>query len=182
MTTQTGLTIEQFLAGDWPPHTQLIDGEVVMSDPRFRHQEILVRVLVAIRNWITGGGHGRAGTEGNWTLAPANSYKPDVWWVPADRIPDPEAIRSDRPPAVAVEMWSPATWRYDTGRKREVYEQAGVEELWLVDTPRQVVTVLRRSGPAVPTFDVTVEVGLDDAITSPLLPGFALAVGELFSD
>lgn len=154
-----------------------------MNDPRFRHQEIALRILEALRAWIrTGSGHGYASYEGNWTLAPGQVYKPDVWWVPDERRPDLDAIRSDSPPGIVVEVWSPGTWRYDTGRKREVYEQAGVGEMWLVDTPRQTVVVLRRSTEGAPTFDVTIELGPADAITSPLLDGFSLDVGGLFTD
>ena len=183
MTPRHGLTIEQFLAGDWPPQTQLIDGTVVMNDPSFRHGEILVRILMALRNWIAyGGGHGRAGTEGNWTLGPGQVFKPDVWWSPDGRRPHPDDIRCDRPPAIAVEVWSPGTWRYDVGRKLEVYEQVGTDELWLVDTPRQTVILLSRSTPDSPIFDATVELGAADAITLPLLAGFSLAVGGLFTD
>lgn len=89
-------------------------------------------------------------------------------------------------PTCRPAWWSrcgpPGTWRYDTGRKREIYEQAGVGELWLVDTPHQTVIPLRRRSVAAPTFDVTVELGAGDAITSPLLDGFTMAVDSLFTD
>ncbi len=44
-----GLSIEEFLAGHWPADTQLVDGEVIMSDPSFRHQEVCARIFDAIR-------------------------------------------------------------------------------------------------------------------------------------
>jgi Uma2 family endonuclease len=183
VTTRTGLTIEQFLAGDWPPQTQLIDGEVILNDPSFRHQEISARVLEALRAWVrSANGQGYACFEGNWTLAPGQAYKPDVWWVPDDRRPGRDAVRSDVPPGIVVEVWSPGTWRYDTGRKRQIYEQAGVGELWLVDTPRSAVVILRRSSDGTAGFDVTVELAPGDALTSPQLAGFSLDVAVLFTD
>jgi hypothetical protein len=39
--------------------------------------------------------------------------------------------------------------------------------------------VHRRSDPGVPIFDIAVEVGATDEVTSPQLPGFTLAVSEL---
>jgi Uma2 family endonuclease len=136
VTTRTGLSIEEYLAGDWPADTELVDGEVIMNDPSFRHQEICARINDAIRGWIRrGDARGRPGWGGNWTLAPGQVYKPDVWWTAEEARPGGDAIRSNSPPTLAVEVRSPGTWHLDQGRKRAVYEGAGVAELWLVDTP-----------------------------------------------
>jgi len=183
MTTRTELSIEQFLADDWPADTQLVDGEVIMNDPGFRHQKIARRLLVALEAWVHDGDHrGITGWGGNWTLAPGQVYKPDVWWAADAAQPDDDAIRSDSPPTIAIEVRSPRTWYLDRGRKREVYEAAGVAELWLVDTPERAVLVSRRSRPDAAQFDITAEVGPGDALTTPLLAGFSLAVDELFAD
>ena len=77
-------------------------------------------------------------------------------------------------------MRSPSTWRFDIGRKKDNYERHGVGELWLVDTAADVVFVFRRSQPDAPRFDVSLDVSPGETLTSPLLPGFALAVDEIF--
>ncbi|MGH9138585.1 MAG: hypothetical protein ACRD0G_16325 [Acidimicrobiales bacterium] len=46
-------------------------------------------------------------------------------------------------------MRSPGAWRYDTGRKRQLYEEAGAAELWLVDHLGRGVAVAGRSQPDV---------------------------------
>jgi Uma2 family endonuclease len=84
-------------------------------------------------------------------------------------------------PDLAVEVRSPSTWRYDIGAKKSAYERAGLPELWLVDVAADVVLVFRRSSPRAASFDVALELGRDDALGSPLLPGFALALGALFA-
>lgn len=183
MTTRTGLSIEEFLAGDWPADTELVDGEVVMNDPSFRHQRICCRIYDALRAWIREGeGRGEAAWGGNWTLAPGQVYKPDVWWTAEGSQPGADAVRSDGPPTLAIEVRSPGTWHLDQGRKRDVYEAAGVAELWLVDTPAHIVHVSRRGEPGAPRFDVTVDLGLGDVLRSPLLEGFAQSLDELFAD
>jgi Uma2 family endonuclease len=53
--------------------------------------------------------------------------------------------------------------------------------LWLVDIDAAVVLVFRRSQPAGGTFDVSLELARGGALASPLLPGFARAVDELFA-
>jgi Uma2 family endonuclease len=73
---------------------------------------------------------------------------------------------------------SPGTWVFDLGRKRDLYERHGVRELWLADTASRTMLVYRRSGPKA-GFDVSLELGADEALSSPLLPGFAEAVAEL---
>ncbi len=183
MAIQTGLSIEEFLGGDWPPGAQLIDGEVIVNDPTHRHQRTCLRILYAIESWIRAGtDRGELGFGGNWTVAPGQVYKPDVWWVPASRTVELDAPRHDLPPALVVEVRSPGTWRFDVGRKRTVYEQVGVRELWLVDTPASTVLAFRRSRPDSAGFDADAEMGPGTTLGSPVLDGFELAVDELFAD
>lgn len=183
MAIQTRLSIEEFLRGDWPPGAQLIDGEVIVNDPTLKHQEIAKRIIFALELWIRAGSdRGRVGFGGNWTVAPGQVFKPDVWWVPHDRALDMDAARDDVPPALVVEVRSPGTWRFDLGRKCTVYEEVGGQELWLVDTPASTVLVFRRSGPESAEFDADAEFGPGATLTSPLLEGFELGVDELFGD
>ena len=86
MAIQTRLSIEEFLRGDWPPGAQLVDGEVIVNDPTLRHQRTCKRIIVALDNWSrAAGGRGEVGFGGNWSVAPGQVYKPDAWWVPAER-------------------------------------------------------------------------------------------------
>ena len=83
---------------------------------------------------------------------------------------------------VCVEIRSPSTRRYDVGAKKAAYEAGGLPELWLVDHVATSVLVFRRSAPDVIRFDVALELGRGDSLTSPQLPGFELALDELFRD
>jgi len=105
-------------------------------------------------------------------------YAPDLLWYgngPIDECGRPYPI-----PDLAVEVRSPSTWRYDLGTKKANCERYGLRELWLVDTNGACVLVYRRSRPDAHTFDVELELSREHALTSPLLPGFALALEELF--
>ncbi len=84
-------------------------------------------------------------------------------------------------PDLAAEVRSPSTWRHDIGAKKSGYERQGLRELWLVDTAADEVLVFRRSAPGAPVFDMALELDVRDALTSPLLPGFSLALAELFA-
>jgi Uma2 family endonuclease len=80
-----------------------------------------------------------------------------------------DGASAPRVPELVVEVRSDSTWRYDIGRKRELYQRHGVKEIWLVDTARRSVLVYRG--------DHALEIS--DTLTSPLFPGFAATVGEL---
>jgi Uma2 family endonuclease len=88
----------------------------------------------------------------------------------------PDGARHDGPPDLAVEVRSPGIWHRDVGRKLERYRDAGTRELWLVDTPASTVLVYRAG-----SFGEPIEVGPGEQLTSPLLPGFALPIDELFA-
>jgi len=171
------VSVEEFLAGDWPADSWLVDGEVVMNDPGFQHQEVVVRILRALADWCDlAPERGRAGFGGNWIFGPYTLLRPDVWWS----AEIPTGNRRDTPPELAVEVRSPSTWRYDIGRKREIYEEAGVTELWLVDPPAGTILVWSRaSGGA--GFDPVTVLGTGDDVTTPLLDEFRLPVDDLFA-
>ena len=59
--------------------------------------------------------------------------------------------------------------------------QHGLPELWLVDTAASTVLVLHRSSPASSRFDVRVELAAGESATSPQLPGFELALDDVFA-
>jgi len=176
------LTAEEYFATtDESPGVQLIDGEIVVNEPTFRHQRLVGEIFRLLANWLSGHpGHGEAGLGGNFHLDDANVFVPDVWWTPGDRRPGRASGRYAGPPALAVEVRSPSTWRYDVGTKKQTYEREGISELWLVDTPVDTVLVFRRSYPAAAGFDVALELVAGEVLTTPLLPGFELDLAALF--
>ena len=180
--TQRRYTAEEYLA--LPPderHTQLIDGEIVVTDPRLRHQRITGEMYRLLANWcLEEAGRGEAGIGCNYRLDDRNVFVPDIWWFSEARRPARDAGVVEGPPDLAGEVRSPSTWRYDIGKKKRSYEQAGLAELWLVDTEANTVLVFRRSTPRAAVFDVDLEVGAGEALTTPLLPGVALDLADLF--
>ncbi len=178
------MTADEFLARPFEEGQrweELIDGEVVVSQPTARHNEVQGELFFALKSWIKGGaGRGQAFIPLDVKLDDLNVFAPDISWYQAS---NPVAASAQPPyplPDLAVEVRSPSTWRYDAGAKKATYERHGLPELWLVDTPAEQVLVFRRSQGGVRGFDVALELGRGDTIGSPLLPGFALDVGALF--
>lgn len=172
---------EYFVVTDGVRGTQLIDGEIVVNEPTPKHQRVLLFLSIELSLWTRGGaGRGEAGLPIDVRLADDQVFAPDIWWVPDERRPARDARRMEGPPALAVEVRSPSTWRYDIGRKKTVYEENGLAELWLVDTAADTVLVFRRSSPTSASFDVALELTGGTDLTSPLLPGFSVAIGDVF--
>lgn len=184
VTAATRMTADEFLAlpEDWRGRrSQLIDGEVVMNEPTWMHGHAQKTILVALELWVReASGRGAVAVPVDVRLNECNVYGPDVVWYRDGRAPG----LSDQPPYpmpdLAVEVRSPSSWRRDTTIKKPNYERHGAQELWLVDTKTNVVLVCRRSHSDMPEFDVSFELGQGEALTSPLLPGFELAIGDVF--
>jgi Uma2 family endonuclease len=181
MTVTDRVTSAQYLAMDTPRGTNLVDGEVVLSDPRRLHQQVQVRLVSALHVWCTGAsGRGEVTTPIEVLLDDGNVFAPDLLWYRSDRDLPPADVRPQPLPDIAAEIRSPSTWRYDIGAKKARYEEHGLPELWLIDTAADEVLVFRRSAPGARAFDVAEELSRGDTLTSPLLPGFVLALEELF--
>jgi Uma2 family endonuclease len=178
------MTADEYLAMPYDGRrTDLVEGEVVVHQPQPLHQFVLRDLLTALHTWTSD-----AGRRGDVTppldvqLDEHNVAAPDILWYAHGRVPGRRASAPSPVPDLAIEVRSPSTWRYDIGAKKAAYERAGLPELWLVDTTASEVIVFRRSSPKASTFDVALELTVDDELTSPQLPGFALALSALFAD
>jgi Uma2 family endonuclease len=165
---------------------QLVEGEIIVNEPRFIHSRLQVRLSFSLEAWARGGeGRGVISLPTDVRLDEHNVYGPDLMWFSDATFrvafPGGPDAYPERVPDLCVEIRSPGTWRYDVGAKKSVYERSGLPELWLVDDISETVLVFRRSGPDAKAFDVALELGRDDSLTSPQLPGFSLALEELFT-
>ena len=182
--TATRMPAEEYFAvtveGD---HKQLVDGAIVVAEPMPIHSVLQGRLYVALALWVDAGeGRGLVLLPTDVVLDEFNVYGPDLIWIAERHRPSDLRERLARVPELCVEIRSPGTWRYDVGAKKSRYEAGGLPELWLVDDVAETVLVFRRSAPDVTTFDVALELGRGEALTSPQLPGFELALDELFRD
>lgn len=187
VTATAEMTATQFLAIDPSERRslrrELVNGEVIVHEPTWMHNDSQGDVFGSLWTWVREQpARGWVGVPLDVALDERNVHAPDVVWYRDGRVPG----RDDPPPYpvpdLAVEVRSPSTWRYDIGSKKANYERYGVAELWLVDTAAAVVLVFRCSQPKAPLFDVSLELGVGDTLASPLLPGFAFAVSEIFAD
>ncbi len=160
---------------------ELIDGEVVVNAPSKPHQFVLRELLFALESWVRAEPRrGQIWLPLDIRLDDLNVYEPDVMWYRDGRGLDRDDDGPAPTPDIAVEVRSRSTWRKDRTVKKPMYEQQGLPELWLVDTVAERFLVSRRCSPDAATFDVELTVSRGETLTSPLLPGFAVALDDLF--
>jgi Uma2 family endonuclease len=160
---------------------ELIDGvHYVSPSPEFRHQQLSLRMAVALANYL------EAMPIGVVLYAPMDCVltmfdivEPDLLVVLNDQksIITKKNIRGM--PAIAVEILSESTRAIDEERKFALYERAGAREYWIVDGDLNRLTVYRRGAKQFerPSTHSAAE---GNVLTTPLLPGFSLALDRYF--
>jgi Uma2 family endonuclease len=176
--TSTPMTYQDLLElPDDGNHYELIDGELyVNAAPLLRHQRILRRIVTLLDRYLEDHQAGEVFfSPTDVVLAEDNVVEPDAFVICSSRAVIAKTKSVEGAPNIVIEVLSDGTRRRDEVMKRQLYERYGVDEYWIVDPTANRVTVYRRSGEAF------VRVETDDVITTPLLPGFSLALEDVFA-
>jgi Uma2 family endonuclease len=182
----TRLTYADFLRfpDDGKRH-EIIDGvHHVTPSPGLRHQDLVGRLHLAIASYLAA--HPEAGrvflSPLDVVLSPYDVVEPDLLFVTRDQAHILSEKNVQGPPALVVEVLSRGTRRRDAQAKRQLFERAGVREYWMVDSERRVVQVLRKSADGRLVREAELAARDDDVLATPLLPGCAIGLSELFRE
>ena len=114
---------------------------------------------------------------------PLHVRQPDVLFLSAERagVRRPSDLvgqpRIEVPPDLVIEVLSPSNTPGDIEQRLADYRSIGVPECWLASFPNRTVEVLRLT----PEGAVSVATyGMGDTLRSEVLPGFALAIDDIF--
>ncbi|HEY3083753.1 MAG TPA: Uma2 family endonuclease [Chloroflexota bacterium] len=185
MSTETRFTVADLARMHLQPlddtRYEIIDGELhVATQPSLRHQAVCDEVIFALRSWDPSRLHGRAFFAPGVIFAEDDTAAPDVAWMRRERFPDMVDDRGHlrAAPDLMVEVLSPGreNVRRDREKKLDQYSRFGVREYWIVDWRAETVDVHRHDRTA---LRLITTLGADDNLTSPLLPGFTVRVGDL---
>jgi len=181
---ERGVTIDQL--ANYPMDDgnryELIDGELhVTTQPHLEHQEIVNELAYVLTAWNKQTRAGRVFPAPGVIFSDRDAVAPDLVWVSAERaalVVNREDGKLHGAPDLVVEVLSQgsANERRDRETKLALYERFGVVEYWIVDRFARQVDIYRREGAQ---LRLAVQLGSDDDLTSPLLPGFTCAVGAL---
>ena len=119
------------LAYKLEPREEIIGGKVVMmASPSLAHNFIAGNIYSIFHNYLRGKPCTPFPDNTSVVLADGEKYIPDMMVVC-----DPDKLRRNGvygTPDFVVEVLSPSTANYDKGHKKDVYEQHGVREYWIV--------------------------------------------------
>ena len=180
--TGTRMSLDEFLAlGETDGKWELDDGVLsIMPSGTRDHQFLIFQISRHLDNYLDG-----------FDEPPAQFYHEMTTILSRElqRAPEPDVVivRDNRQgvlqgrwvegaPDIAIEILSGDRNR-DLVRKRQIYAEASVLEYWTIDPQSDTVTQLElRDGQYVDRAIL----GADDTLTTPLLPGLAIPLGEIF--
>jgi Uma2 family endonuclease len=160
--------------------TELWDGELMMWPcPPFDHQQVVARFWKSLDNWVTQ--HHRGQTchaPLDMVLTAHRATQPDVMFIAKERL----GILKERIMGAAdlvAEVISPGSRRRDRIDKRDLYEQHGVREYWIIDPEAKTVEVLHLEKG---TYQLFGRWHPGERAQSRLLKGFEVPVSPLLGE
>ena len=161
---------------------EIVDGELfVVHAPGNEHQDVCTCRAAVLWLWNDQTRLGTVLTGPGLIFDDENNTIPDVVWVSHARRAALEQAdgKLHGGPELVVEVLSPGqeNERRDREVKVGLYARRGVDEYWILDPAARMVSVYRRT---IQELLLVATLGPDARLTSPLLPGFSVAVARLF--
>jgi len=157
---------------------ELDEGELIeVTRPAYGHNRVLKNLQFGLESYLR---QSRVGelllSENLYALGPLIRRSPDAAVILGDRS---EELKNAKVihiiPEIVAEVLSPSETPRMIHRKLKQYFAAGVKEAWLIYPDSREVEIW--TGPSLPDRALAE----NEVLTSPLLPGFALPLAELFA-
>ena len=172
-------TYEDYVNAPEDKGYELIDGDLLMTPaPGELHQRVSILLGSKLFNFASENNLGRVYVAPfDVVLSDVDVVQPDLLFVSNEHghIITPENVQGA--PDLVVEIFSPSTATRETTFKRVLYARHGVNEYWMVDTDKRVITVLLGGDGRLDIADVFRE---GETLTSATLQGFQLNVADVF--
>lgn len=142
--TQDRYTYKDYLLIDDDKRYEILRGGLIMVPAPFTiHQRLLIRLSVIFSNFI------KENKLGEVLVAPTDVVlsedtvvQPDMLFISKERLGIIKEVAIMGSPDLIVEIVPPSSASYDTVEKRDIYEEYGVKEYWIVFPQEKVIEVL----------------------------------------
>ncbi len=179
------MTYEEFLAwADEDVHAEWVDGEVIVfMPPKTRHQGVVTFLVTLLQLFTQFFQLGRVLTA-PFEMKPApdsNAREPDVLFIAQENLSRLTEDRLEGAADLIIEVVSDDSVSRDRGDKFYEYQEAGVQEYWIIDPrpgeERADFWLLDEAGRYSP-----VPIDEDGVYRSTVIPGFWLRVDWLWAE
>jgi Uma2 family endonuclease len=179
-------TYADYLKWQFDERLELIKGKIFKMSPApsVAHQRISGRVFLKLGNYLAGKPYEvfNAPFDVRLTRTINDAQVTTVLQPDVCVICDPAKIDARGAvgaPDIVVEILSPGNNNKELQNKYEVYEEAGVQEYWIIHpSERTFLKYTLING----TYMASRLLTGGDNVTTPILPGFVLDLEELFRD
>jgi Uma2 family endonuclease len=157
---------------------EIIAGELIVSRrPHLQHAEIIGTLGSFLRPAVrTLGGKVFAAPSIVWGEEAEDNVVPDIAVVLPDRLHLASGPALSGTPNIAIEVVSGSSRTIDYIQKHYLYARTGAQEYWIVDRFERRVEIWRfTDAPA-----TSVSYGNADTLTTPLVPGLAIPVQDIW--
>ena len=179
-------TYADYLKWDSPERYELIDGEaVLLAAPSTSHQLVSAELMRQLANFLEGKNCKAIAAPFDVRLFEKEAGSPED----VDTVVQPDiSVVCDKSkldergckgaPEMVIEIISPGSLRHDRLVKFNLYQRAGIGELWLVDPAgRSIEVFLLRDGSLLPHEVYTIK----DIAKVNTLDGCFIEIGKVFA-
>jgi Uma2 family endonuclease len=163
---------------------EIIDGEhFVTAAPSLSHQRTVLNLAVRLQPFVKTNRLGEVFIAPlAVVLSPHDVVQPDLLFVSTERAGILTEKNVQGAPDLVVEVLSPSTRRLDETLKLERYAELGVREYWIIDPQWQwrTLKLYRRLARGSFGSAVVLSAAAGDLLSTPLLPGLAIPMAEIF--
>jgi len=157
---------------------ELIDGELVVSEPNWGHQQAVFRIGMMLLAHADAHEDGVVPAPFGIRAGDRTVVQPDLVYFRGDRIDfTPTEHRTTTPPDLVVELLSPSNRSHDLLRKRRISEEHGIREVWFVDWEAGLIEQVSLGTDG--RFGPSVMHGAGDTVASTAIDGLAVDVSTV---
>ncbi len=164
--------------------SEFINGEIIIHSPAKKiHIDVSKNLTKIIDFYVTKNNLGFVGQEKALIKMndSTNSYEPDICFFRKEKAKDfNNETKIFPPPDWAIEIISKSSENRDRKTKFLDYAKNGIEEYWLITTPKQIIEqyYLDKNGK----YTLIRKYGITENITSITLPQLVIPLEAIFSD
>ena len=172
-------TYEDYLLLPEDKRYEIIGGELALvPSPGFKHQEILGRLHVVLRQFVEKKALGKVCISPlDVVLSKINVVQPDLFFISKERFPVITEKNIQGPPDLVVEILSSDPEK-DKIIKRKLYAKFGVKEYWIVDPEEKSIEVMELEEKGFRTVSIFKS---QDVLASKTFSDLDLNIEEVFA-